>query len=67
MNKCEITAHELADSKWPVDQAIYFLLKEKGAPILGNFNLRLDPDYEFTMHHDLCNDSYVYEWEKTCE
>lgn len=39
-------------------------MKEKGVPIAGNLNLRLDPGYEYRSSYDFQNDAYVIGWRK---
>lgn len=45
-----------------MDSGILYLLKERGAPMLGTVYPRLDPDYEWTQAHFIQHNSYVVKW-----
>lgn len=65
MNKCIISLTEIEDIPIHMNdyqQSFLRLLKTKGAPMVGNIFLRLDPNYIFTRELDMSTSSEVFTW-----
>lgn len=66
MNEVVITDAELITAVWGINsrQTILGLLKEKGAPIQGNFWLDIKPGFIWTSWRDVVHNSYIFKWSK---
>lgn len=60
---CTIAAGELVDAPY-IRQLTYHILRTRGAPILGEAVLLLDPSYKWFVDRTNVDDMVlVYEWE----
>lgn len=59
---CQIKATDLVDAPY-TSQLTYRLLREQGAPIMGQAVLLLDPAYRWYVHHNSRFDTMQYSWE----
>lgn len=63
VNDFELVDHDLYYALTE-DQLVLTILKDKGAPVLGQVLLKLDPDYEYTMVRDDSSHSNEFIWDK---
>ena len=63
VNDFEIVDHDLYLGL-SEEQVILTILKDKGAPVLGDTLLSLDPDYDYSMIRDDSSHSNEFIWDK---